>query len=253
MTRSYLKWIIVILCFVLLTICISMFLEKSKKECGNKINALTNPLEYRNSTVKPPGVEIPSFVAPIGSSPSFIELNSCSDPEEFSKAASVAKRDHVMHPDGSEGIESFDFESLTVPTESSKLLANPDEQYTKKTLDKLMDYSSSRLAILDVLNKSQEFNKRFVEAKKKHIDCSKEIDYLTSEIKDFLTKNQGNSKRLIDLNEKIEILRNRIKNEEDDLKKSLAGSRNQVDEIDRKIADATQDSINSKTNYDRIR
>lgn len=228
-SRSLVSWSDVV------TQTLSKFTKKGN--CDEQILALTSIDKFPNATVKDISLNVPSSDLPL-SHHQWIDPHKDWTPEDFNRQAQDALAQNFGGDTQDSKPPSLDFSSVIPTTEEHKgLVAAKDNQYFSNLMNKMMDFASSKYALVNVNFKSDAFNDLYKSHREGFVACQKDIEDLRSRINDLLEKGKDRAGDIDKLNKQLAKLAEDLDALETQHKLNIGSANQGISNIDIEIDD----------------
>lgn len=210
---------------------------RGKPNCDEKILALTSIDKYPNATVKDAKLTIPSQEAPVPSQQWLTPREEWTK-DEFSKQVeqvldqNFGGERQLIRPD------KLDFSSvLPSSSEATGLVNAKDNQYFSQVVNKMMDFASSKYALLNSNLRSDAFASLYRVHYEEYETCQREIEDLQSQIKGLLGSKTGQEAELDSLRSQLLALTRQLEDLDRLHGEQLRAGNDRIAAIDAEIAE----------------
>lgn len=213
------------------------------KSCDDKLAALTSMSAYPNATVK--GVH--NLAVPDNNVE--VSTNQWIDPDQswtkadFDRKSQRVIEDNLNVKNLQNSPSSLDFSEVKPTQKESKSLVNAEkDDYFKHVVEKMMDFASSKYALLNSNINSDQFNEFYRSSLDELKQCSKDVDRIRNNISDMLGTSKDKTGEIEDINKQIDINDGKRRRLEDDKNKDAERINQEFTQVAKQWEEAKQRS-----------
>ena len=213
---------------------------RQRGNCDEKIEALTNIDKFPNATVKDIRLNVPSGQSAL-SHQQWLDPHREWNQEDFNRQVTEVLNKNFGDDDKSKKPATLDF-SVVLPssTEKTGLVHAKDTQYFSNLMNKMMDFASSKYALVNVNFKSDNFNELYKVHRDEFNICQKDIDDLKRKIAALLGSGKDREGEISELRRKISLLETALVTLEQENRENQERVNKEIDLIDGEIREQSR-------------